>query len=160
MIYRTHVCRAEYFPEYLAQGIKSVLLESPQHRPQGWPLNKLPVKIMSVANVKLWMPSDEVWQGRGRSLHTHRLTSTAGFIGPPLAFGTDLWLVPLCAVTLGAHPGHSGNRARKKVRIFDVKCQTRQVETPWVVNHTMVQLPFSKMFYSLALATVSSSIAT
>lgn len=55
--------------------------------------------------------------------HTHRLTSTAGFIGRPLVFGTDLWLVLLCAVTLGAHLGHSANRARKKGRIFDVKCQ-------------------------------------
>lgn len=59
----------------------------------------------------------------GHCTHTQRLTSTAGSIGRPLAFGADLWLVPLCVLTPGAHLGHSANRVREKVRIFDVKCQ-------------------------------------
>lgn len=59
----------------------------------------------------------------------YTLISIVIFMGWPLMYGTDLWLVLLCTLSFRADLGHGANRAWKKVHSFDVKClHDRRVE--------------------------------
>lgn len=44
----------------------------------------------------------------------HTLISIVSFMGWPFMYGTDLWLVLLCTVSLRADLGHSANSACKR----------------------------------------------